>query len=62
MLRDFGGEAYSIARSRYRRALLDREPVDRREVRFWRRVRSEIARRDGRPAGLDTATRYLMDA
>lgn len=59
LYRDYGDEAYRLARTRAREA---REGVTidaNHDPRHWERVRAHLARL--RPSGADTATRTLDD-
>ena len=56
LISNLGDGAYSEARRRAREASSDEME------REWSRVALAVARKTGRPVGLDTATRMVMDA
>lgn len=57
----FGASAYGIARDRDRAERRGGVIDDDRPAGHWGRVKLRIARETGKEAGLDTATRYLLD-
>lgn len=57
----FGAGAYGIARDRDRAERRGDVIDDDRPAGHWGRVKLQIARATGKEAGLDTATRYLLD-
>lgn len=59
LMEAFGDSAYDEARTRAREARSGSVIDENRPRYHWDKVRGEIGRRTGRPARVDTATRYL---